>query len=310
MQWLYFVAYAAIVVFTIAVVVRFLMWSRMPMHVRWELYPVAHEPGKASYGGSYLEESEWWNKPRETSLLGELKVMVPEILFLVALKEKNPKLWIRSLPFHFGLYLVIGCTGLLVVNGLLAALFDAWVGSGVQSLALWGARITGILGSVLALVGAIGLLQRRMSTPELRHYSSGADHFNLLFFIVTFGLALVGILVADRDLGSLVLFTQNLIGFHFASLGGSGMETFFSAATVLLLSLLVAYIPLTHMSHFVGKYFAYHAIRWNDTPNLKGGPQEKTIHELLSRPVSWAAPHIGADGKTTWADVATKEVEK
>ena len=28
----------------------------------------------------------------------------------------------------------------------------------------------------------------------------------------------------------------------------------------------LAYIPLTHMSHFVGKYFTYHAVRWDDAP--------------------------------------------
>ena len=47
-------------------------------------------------------------RDREVSLMGELKVMVPEILFLVALKEHNKKLWYRSFPFHFGLYLVVG----------------------------------------------------------------------------------------------------------------------------------------------------------------------------------------------------------
>ncbi len=72
------------------------------------------------------------------------------------------------------------------------------------------------------------------------------------------------------------------------------------------MSLLLAYIPLTHMSHFVGKYFAYHAIRWNDTPNLAGGDQEETIRLLLSQPVSWAAPHIKGDGKKTWGEVCTE----
>jgi nitrate reductase gamma subunit len=74
--------------------------------------------------------------------------------------------------------------------------------------------------------------------------------------------------------------------------------------TVALLSLLIAYIPLTHMSHFIGKYFAYHSIRWNDTPNLAGGPQEPAIQRLLSYRVSWAAPHIHAEGNKTWADLA------
>ena len=52
------ITYIALGVFAIACIARVLMWMRMPMHLRWELYPVAHEPGnKAKYGGSYLEES-------------------------------------------------------------------------------------------------------------------------------------------------------------------------------------------------------------------------------------------------------------
>ena len=63
----YVVAYLGIVVFGIAVLARFVMWSRMPMHLRWELYPVAHEGGgRAKYGGSYLEESDWWTKSQPT----------------------------------------------------------------------------------------------------------------------------------------------------------------------------------------------------------------------------------------------------
>ena len=105
------IAYCGIAIFLVAVVARFMMWSKMPMHVRWELYPVAHEGGKrAAYGGSYLEELNWWEKPREVSLVGEAKVMVPEILFLEALHKNNRQLWNRSFPFHFGLYLVAACT--------------------------------------------------------------------------------------------------------------------------------------------------------------------------------------------------------
>ncbi len=64
----YLVVYLCLIVFTLAVIARFFKWSRMPMHVRWELYPVAHEGKKAHYGGSYLEESKWWQKKREVSL--------------------------------------------------------------------------------------------------------------------------------------------------------------------------------------------------------------------------------------------------
>ena len=38
--------------------------------------------------------------------------------------------------------------------------------------------------------------------------------------------------------------------------------------------------------------------------------QEKKIQEILQQPVTWAAPHIGADGRKSWADVATEEMKK
>ena len=31
---------------------------------------------------------------------------------------------------------------------------------------------------------------------------------------------------------------------------------------------------------------------------------------MLGQPVTWAAPHIKGDGRRTWADVATEEMEK
>jgi nitrate reductase gamma subunit len=70
---------------------------------------------------------------------------------------------------------------------------------------------------------------------------------------------------------------------------------------------LLAYIPMTHMSHFVGKFFAYHSIRWNDEPNLKGGPQEAAIVANLMQKVTWAAPHIQSNGEKNWVEVATMD---
>jgi hypothetical protein len=90
---------------------------------------------------------------------------------------------------------------------------------------------------------------------------------------------------------------------------GSGTGALLLMLSVVLLSLLTAYIPTTHMSHFVGKYFAYHSIRWKDDPNLQGGSEEKVIEELLNRPISWSAKHIGGDGEKTWLEVATEEPE-
>ena len=72
----------------------------------------------------------------------------------------------------------------------------------------------------------------------------------------------------------------------------------------------MAYIPLTHMSHFFTKWFMYHDIRWSDEPNIRGGRIERRVTEALHYPVSWSAPHIRGDGRKNWVDVATSGVEE
>ncbi len=307
----YLVAYAGLGVFIVAVAMRIVMWVKMPMHVRWELYPVAHEAKKASYGGSYLEESEWWTKPREVSLVGELKVMVPEILFLVALKEHNRKLWLRSFPFHFGLYLITGSTALMVLQGILGfSGGGAGGGSALNAFLFYAIMVSGGLGLILGLAGSLGLIRRRLKVPELRDFSAPADYFNLVLFVGVFGVSLL----AFATFGSIFFkgvaaFVANLMFLNLTPFE-EGIPALSVTVSVVLMSILLAYIPMTHMSHFVGKYFAYHSIRWNDAPNLPGSDEEETIQNALSQPVSWAAPHIGADGKKSWADLATEESDK
>jgi nitrate reductase gamma subunit len=306
----YVVIYLALLVFAIAVIARFIMWSRLPMHLRWELYPVAHEASRAHYGGSYLEETDWWMKPREKSMVGELKAMIPEIVFLVALKEHNRKLWVRSFPFHFGLYLAALWAFLMGMHGFLAAVAPALLAGVAGTLLRYAIVASGAAGMVLAIFGAVGLLHRRLSDPELRDFTAPADIFNLLFFIAVFGLTLVTFFTVDRDFSKIRFLVHNLVTFKMEALPGSGLENLLPQASLILLGLLMAYIPLTHMSHFVGKYFAYHAIRWNDAPNLRGGKQEAGIQKLLAQPINWSAPHIRGDGKKTWVDAATEEVPK
>jgi nitrate reductase gamma subunit len=165
--------------------------------------------------------------------------------------------------------------------------------------------VLGGAGLVLGIIGAVGLFLRRRGRA-LRDYTAPADLFNLVFFIVAFGVALVTFAGFDHDFSMVAGFVTNLMTFNLAPIAG-GTAGLLLMLSVVLLTLLVAYIPTTHMSHFIGKYFAYHAIRWKDEPNLPGGDQEKTIEELLSRPVSWSAPHIKADGKKSWLDVTLED---
>jgi len=92
----------ASLVFAVACAWRVFRYATAPVHVRWDLYPVAHEP-RRDHGGSYFEEKDWWTKPRKKSLWGEVAFMFEEIVFLKGVWANNRKLWYGSLPFHWGL---------------------------------------------------------------------------------------------------------------------------------------------------------------------------------------------------------------
>lgn len=305
MSLIFLVTYGSAAVFIVAVVARFAKYASLPMHLRWELYPVAHEKGRARYGGSYLEELDWWTKPRESSLLGELRVMIPEILLLAGVREHNKSHWLRSFPFHFGLYLLAGLIVLLVVGavfqitGVAVSRNAGLLGRAVYHLTY----VTGWVGLVLGLLGSIALLARRTFNEVYRDYTKKVDYFNLAFFIATFVVALAAHGLEDPSFVQLRSYVGSLLTFDFGFTGGPLLAT-----EVVLASLLVAYIPLTHMSHFFTKWFTYHSIRWSDEPARRGGKIEARVEHLLKQPVTWSAPHIGGDGKKNWVDVATSDV--
>ena len=119
----YVLSYLCIAVFIGATAYLIYRQKTLPLHVRWEIYPVQHETTtRVTYGGSYMEKVNWWNNKYESSRINELKYMVPEILFLRGLWKENRSLWWVSFPFHFGLYLMIATFGLL----LLHACFTLW----------------------------------------------------------------------------------------------------------------------------------------------------------------------------------------
>jgi nitrate reductase gamma subunit len=298
---LYCVTYLCVILFLVACMIRVIRYAAAPIHLRWELYPVPHEESeRVKHGGSYFETSDWWTKPAHFSLWGELKFMVPEMLFLKGLYEFNRKLWYRSFPFHFGLYLLTGTAGLLFLGAAAAFLAPTFLagtaGSALQSLY----AITGTTGLILSLVGALSLLQRRLSDEKLKTYTTPGDIFNLLFFIVSLGVLSAGILSKPSSAPDMLTLTKGLLSFD-----GNIDIPLVTAAGLLLSGILVAYIPMTHMSHFIAKYFTYHAVRWDDAANRRGGEIEAKIAEYLAYRPKWAAAHVGADGNKTWAEIAT-----
>jgi nitrate reductase gamma subunit len=297
---LYLTCYLAALVFVLACLVRMAVYARLPLHLRWELYPVPHEePARVKHGGSRFEVLDSWARPTRFNLMGELKFMIPEMLLLKGLYEFNRKLWYRSFPFHFGLYLLAGTIGLLLAAAILSILAPT---SGMGSLA--GAlqsicRLTGAAGLFLATLGAMGLLVHRLTDESLRRYTTPGDVFNLLFFIVTLGTLSAACFRSRFPEPDLFAIAKGAITLD-TTLRIPGLFV----AGLFLAALLVAYIPLTHMSHFIAKYFTYHSVRWDDAPNSRGGKLQARLAECLTCRPTWSAAHVGADGKKTWAQIA------
>jgi nitrate reductase gamma subunit len=298
---IYAILYAGALAFVVASVVRAVGYARLPLHLRWELYPVPHEEKeRAKYGGSYYEVKDWWSKPLHNNLTGELKSMFAEILLLKGLWEFRRKTWYRSYPFHLGLYMLIGATVLLfssVLLGIVAPI--AWAG-GIGTVLYYVYATLGLVGAVLTLAGAVGLLIERLTDEDLKPYTTAGDIFNLAFFVVTVGLLLAGYFL--RPVNSLNAFAiaQGTLTFN-----TSLQIPLILGIGLVLGALLAAYIPLTHMAHFIAKYFTYHSVRWSDKPNWNDSKLEAKLAECLTYRPTWAAPHVGGDGVKTWAEIAT-----
>jgi nitrate reductase gamma subunit len=284
-------------VFAVATAVRAVLYARAPLHLRWELYPVPHEPPeRAAHGGSYFEQSSWWKRAAPANHWGTVRAMLTEVLFLKALREFNRELWRRSFPFHFGLYLLAATVVLVLGAAGLTIAIPGFPGTSPGLLLRWGYRLTGIGGLVCSVAGASALLLRRITDPGLRPSTTPADLFNLAAFIAALGLTGAGYLLQPADSPGLVGVVIGLLRWD-TGVALPGVL----AAGLALSSLLVAYIPFTHMSH----YFTYHAVRWDDAASTPGSALERRMAGYLTYRPTWSAPHVGADGTRTWADVVT-----
>jgi len=296
----YVAIYTGLALFLTGCLRRIWLYARMPLHLRWELYPLPHEhPYRAAYGGSYFETQEWWRKPQVTNRRGEISVMVEEILFLKSLREFNRRLWVPSYLFHSGLYLIIGAVGLTAFAGILGVPAPREKSANIAAILALVIGVTGIAGAALIVSGACLLLIRRSSDPAFRNSTKAGDIFNLLFFITVFSLLAGGYLLRAPGAASLVELASGVVHFDRGVKIGDGFGT-----GLILASALAAYIPFTHMAHFIAKYFTWHAVRWDDRRNEPGGAMDPRMATNLDCRPTWSAGHIGADGKRSWAQIA------
>jgi nitrate reductase gamma subunit len=287
--------FSAIFVFLVVSVYRLLSIARLPAHLRWELAPIPHEKGKGRYGGSYLEEHEWWRKPRHNSITAPVMYMLREIFLMRGIWKNNRTLWPFSLLLHAGIYLFVGALvlyiidAIFIITGVPASVLDVF-----QDIAS-GLALAGYLAGGL---GVVSLILKRRLDGNYRPFTTSSMYFRLAFLGAVFFSGIWAWFGTD-NLGAVMgNFMNNLFTLN------SGITASVPLSVHIIIALLfIVYLPFTDMLHFIAKYFTYHAVRWNDEPmNEK---MDEKLRALIDQPADWSAPHAGP-GKS-WAEIATEK---
>jgi len=293
--------YLAVIVFIVVLLRKIYRISTMPIHLRWEVYPVPHEINH-HYGGSYYEEVYWWEKPRKTTTLGMLKELLTEMLFEKRAYLYNRRMWYFSFPFHSGIYLILVWFLMLIIGGIyILAGGVSSPSNPIYQFIYYVTLIAGGLGIISTIIGSISLLILRISDDNLKKYSTGVDYLNEVIILLALLSGIIVWLGYDIDFSTARLFMASLLSF-----GALNPPTIYPVTVIhiILLGILFMYIPFTKMTHFIGKYFTYHAVLWDDEPVIRSKGLAERLGSYLNYRVNWSAPHI--DKGVTWKELVSK----
>ena len=280
--------FVALIIFMVGNAARVVRYLRLPLPLRWELYPIPKGPReRQSYGGSYFEDSEWWNERPASDRLGEMKFVTKEVLLLGTVRDNFRALWVWSLLLHWGLYLCVAAMVIGVVS---------LVANSLRGIDL--VVVTHAAGCLLGLIGSVGLLAVRLTHSRLRGYTGRLTRFNL---ILLGGIFATGLLSFERLAFGLYFLAMFLRGFPPAAVS---LQLPLAVTLHLgLVAFFLGYFPFTHMTHAYMKFFSWHGIRWDDTPAAHDHRVAGSLTSSLKRRVTWSAPHIAPERNSSWADV-------
>ncbi len=295
---------AALTYFAYLFIVGMYTWKavkylRLPLHLRWELYPVMHEE-RYSYGGSYFEHVDWPTKERPKNIFRSIVYLAKEYLTLGEYFRRNLSYWFALYPWHVGFILIITFHILCFFGGV-AMLLGLPISA--QAPSAWGQAFyylilfTGVVSFVAGTIGSIGVFIKRLTEAGLRLYASPQNFLTYLFCLVVFLSGLYSWYFVDPAFSEYREFWKGLIAFHPIGVASA------AAAHIILFDLFLIYLPFTRSMHYITRIFAFFLIRWDDKPNLKGGVLEPKLLKLFGQNVTWSAPHVGAN--KTWVEVVT-----
>jgi nitrate reductase gamma subunit len=274
--------------------------ARMPVHLRWELYPVIHDKGY-KYGGSYYEELEWWKKPLKANRWRSIIFKIRDYFTFPGYFKSNKSYWFGLYPWHIGFYFIVGFHILSFIGALVMITTGVSVSSGSASAAgqilYYLTIVVAVASFILGSIGSIVLLIQRLANKDLKNYASASNYVNYIFFLVVFLSGLLAWAIVDPGLSAYREFWKSLITFRYHSVEPL---TFLH---IMLFSVFLIYLPFTRSTHYITKIFAFFGVLWDDKPILGDKRLQVKIKKELQQTVSWSASHIQT-GKC-WSEVAS-----
>ncbi len=294
--------YFAIALAFVMTASTFLKYLNMPRHLRWDLYPIPHQGPE----GSKYQKVDFHELQPHASLLHELKEMSQEMLFIKKIFINNPKVWVGTFPLHAGLYLGIFWLLLLILGAVLALIgLPASPNSdSILSVAVYYVTLfAGAGGFIAGFCGSLILLGLRIFDEDIHYISDAVSFINLFCMLFLFGTALLAWGLADPSFQGIRQHVLTLITFR----PGTVREPLL-VLQILAFCLFLMYLPFSRMMHFVGKYFFYHNIMWDDEMMKRGSAMENDIATYLQYKITWGAPHIRQE--KSWGEQAGEEPPK
>ena len=273
--------------------IKIVKYLSLPVHLRWDLYPVVHE--EESHQGSSLKGTEREPGVHVRALIKEIVFLSKEYLSLVSYFRWRKSYWVAIYLCHASSVLLICFQALLFIGAIFEVLGLSITIPAVSYITV----LVGVASFVTGIPGNVGLYIKRVSDADLRPYSSPLIYMSCLFNVL---LCLSGLYLwysADRDFSSFRAFWVGLVRFDPAAVGPQ------LAVFIVLLGLHLIYLPFTRAMHYITRLFAFFLIRWDDEPNVKGSRLEKELIRLQGQKVTWSGPHIKPG--STWSDLARGE---
>jgi nitrate reductase gamma subunit len=288
-------AYVFIIVMYSVKVVKYL---KLPIHLRWELYPVVHEERRGH--GSCFEGMDWWTKARRSSRFHGFLYLLKEYFHLGEYFKRNKTYWMVLYPWHVGFMLIILFHILCFVSGVLMAMGTEISASSPHpagQILYYVILLVGVVSFVAGGVGSIGLGIKRLSDKDLRLYASPLTYVSYGLTALVFLSGFYAWYFVDPSLAEYREFWKGLVTLRFIP-----VETA-SAVHIMIFNLFLIYLPYTRSMHYITRFFAFFLIRWDDKPNMRGCDLEKELIKLQNQKVTWNGPHIRPGGK--WTDLVS-----